>query len=443
MFRSIASTMLMVWILACSSFAYAGLTRTDQLVVDGIKVQRSNVAALSSNMFVSASKEDNGKLRLTVWKISSDGKLNKKDTYTAGEVKELDVAVIPSNGPDRQFVTALRDASNELRLITWRVTSSGDHISRLDTWANSSVKIGQVKLTQWHGANDLAAVALTSGEKQLVVWAFEISSTGEIKYLLRLRYTNKLSGGLSANNRVVGFRDPAGRVRLTNFAYKTPSTGDPIGLEVYRGDTLLGSKSDGFDGIEGAGDGAHHVYSLSIAPGTTAVKQGVLCNQRLIVGHGRATLTVWKAPRNWNEPLEKGEGSTTTTSGKILDRPFLSYVGIAKSVKLLALHQVQDGTDEFVTAHSGFGTWCARKKKDRGREKVYLHLWSDKSGPTSGHSNTIDVIGKAEIGGRYAQIDMAQLIDYSDLNSTRFVVALRGKDSKLYLSVWIASGLLD
>lgn len=86
-----------------------------------------------------------GDLKVIAWKVSASGSFTRTDDASAGACSKLAIAALPAAGGVSRFVTALRDGSGNLELITWSVTSAGI-LSRLHE----------------AGAGGIAAVALAA-----------------------------------------------------------------------------------------------------------------------------------------------------------------------------------------------------------------------------------------------------------------------------------------
>ena len=295
-------------------------------------------------MFVTALRDASDRLRLLVWRLDSAGKIEVRGKFvTEGIINEVDVAPLFHNDRDRQFLTALKDQSNRLRLISWRVSSDGRNIVRLDTFTGPP--IDDVKV---HQGLSGVIVAARSPEGKLIVGDFFVDSKdGKITSKGTLNYGSATSLSLSTLD-TLALRDGSGRLRITEFVRTTPFS---------RNETIIG---EDITEVHAENGNNGRVYAFAITGETTAVKQGLLCNQRLILGHGHAVLSAWDAPDGRDGP--NGEPGRR----KLFRVPLNGHDGIAKFANLIVHNGNVD--EAIITVHAGYDSFC--QKTNPGRQRL-------------------------------------------------------------------------
>lgn len=138
-----------------------------------------------------AVRDSAGKLKLTAWKLSSDGqRFTRGGSVTAGTAtSEIDVLPLAAG-----VAAAVRDGDGKLRVMTWSVSSSGSIVTtrRSTETAGKATDIHLVGAP--HGGSNFATVVSSgdSGDLFLIGWAVD----GDGRGLRRLGSTR--SGSASA-----------------------------------------------------------------------------------------------------------------------------------------------------------------------------------------------------------------------------------------------------
>ena len=190
-----------------------------------------STAALANGRFVTAMRDGSNDLRLISWDVASDGTITRRETATAGTIGEVSLASLNSG----RFVTAMRDGSNDLRLISWDVASDGT-ITRRETATAGT--IGEVSLVALSSSRVVAAIRDGSSNLRLIVW--DVAGDGGM-----IRRGTARAGRISlvsllplGSSRVVAaMRDGSGGLRLITWDL------DVSGNLTRRGDETAGAVS--------------------------------------------------------------------------------------------------------------------------------------------------------------------------------------------------------
>ena len=79
------------------------------------------IAFLSSSRVVAAMRDEENNLRLIVWDVSSSGDITRLGAGTAGAISNVTITPLT----DSRLVAAMRDGENNLRLIAWQLDDIG------------------------------------------------------------------------------------------------------------------------------------------------------------------------------------------------------------------------------------------------------------------------------------------------------------------------------
>ena len=139
-------------------------------------ISKVDIVKTHFHQAVTAVKNNAGNLKLIAWEISEDGNIVRQGDASAGAIN--DVAL--TNGcfclGFNQVVTAVRTADNNLKLIAWKITESGDIIRQGDAVAGTAIKVSIVK-----GRYIVTAVRTGEGNLKLIAW--DLSSDGQFERL--------------------------------------------------------------------------------------------------------------------------------------------------------------------------------------------------------------------------------------------------------------------
>jgi len=123
---------------------------------------------------VTAVRNDSGNLELINWRTKSDGGLQRVATASAGAIDEVAIATFdaPSDANLGVFVTAVRNGSGNLELISWRLHDDGS-IHRLASAVAGAAKhiaIGAV-------SSQIMATSCVdgSGHENVISWRIQQS----------------------------------------------------------------------------------------------------------------------------------------------------------------------------------------------------------------------------------------------------------------------------
>ena len=401
--------------------AHAELIRHAEVVRGEAK--RVSVAGLghgSTNYFVTAIRNATDNLQIMVWRMTSTGNLSLRGNVTTeGTVKEVDVTSAPIDNQfreisERRFVTAVRDSEDRLRIMLWEISSDGRSITRRDT--ATGPKVREVKANIVHdfssgtiGRGVLVAAVQSNGN--LMVGRVDVDH--QVGKLVNegadtFGQASRLATGDFA---YAAFRDSDNNLRFTAFTDKD-DTGWARDMTIARG----GISATAID------TGRAGVMSFSSSEGPFAVKQGLLCNQRLLLGYGSAKLIRYSRLYGGSNPAEP--------PGQFREARQLSgHEAIAKFTAVLTSRK-QGLT---ITVHAGFETWCKALKSDRGKPVLRVWQWRTTDSGTA-------VIDKASLSGDYLAVDISKVNEDGQAEHPyQFAMAARDQNGNLRVSIWSAT----
>lgn len=137
------------------------------------KADLITMAALDETTLVTPVRAANGKLLVIAWRLQSDGTFARLcHNDKAGGVSLVEVTSM--GFINKVFVTAVRNASNNLQLISWQLSPDGSRIDRLDEQAAGTVSdIAMVRrndIGELGRSGVVTAVRNGSGDLLLIVW---------------------------------------------------------------------------------------------------------------------------------------------------------------------------------------------------------------------------------------------------------------------------------
>ncbi|MBP0016365.1 MAG: hypothetical protein J7647_02270 [Cyanobacteria bacterium SBLK] len=156
------------------------ITRRDTEVAGAVSeiavAQRLDPFSPLDTFIVTAVRDSDGDLRVISWSVSNTGNLTRRDTEVAGAVTTIDVA-----GYNKGVVTGVRDSANNLRLISWEVANNGG-ITRRDTETAGMVSAIAMDSAHPRTAADpsIVVTALRDNNNNLRVISWSVSDTGNI-----------------------------------------------------------------------------------------------------------------------------------------------------------------------------------------------------------------------------------------------------------------------
>lgn len=177
-----------------------------------------STAALANGRFVTAMRDGSNDLRLISWDVASDGTITRRETATAGTIGEVSLVALSSS----RVVAAIRDGSSNLRLIVWDVAGDGGMIRRGTARAG---RISLVSLLPLGSSRVVAAMRDGSGGLRLITWDLDVSGNLTRRGDETAGAVSKLSlSALSPGRLVVAVRDGTGNLRLLSWDVATNGT---------------------------------------------------------------------------------------------------------------------------------------------------------------------------------------------------------------------------
>jgi|GEM_PF-4421330 len=136
------------------------------------------IAAINSSMVVTACRNGSGGLLLICWGVNADGTFTRLgDSNPAGhapQAGEVSLVTIVNVG-NNIVVTAVKNGSDNLELIGWRVSSDGKTIHRQNPIGETAGTVGEIALTTFGNAETgqrgvITAVQNGAGNLLLIAW---------------------------------------------------------------------------------------------------------------------------------------------------------------------------------------------------------------------------------------------------------------------------------
>ncbi len=90
------------------------------VISSDLRIEAIRVSALRE-ILVTATKTENGNLKVIAWEVTSTGNIIRRGDQTAGKVSKISMSKVSNNC----FTTSVKDNEGNLRIIGWRVTSAG------------------------------------------------------------------------------------------------------------------------------------------------------------------------------------------------------------------------------------------------------------------------------------------------------------------------------
>ena len=362
-------------------------------------------------------RDSEDKLRLIVWRASDNGALEPRGVHaTPGTIKTVSITRVAP----RRVVTAVRDNEDKQRLDVWDISGDGWTISPRGSKVSRRVReVEIVGMSDFTVAKDLNGRLLTAArdsDGNLLVADWNVGPDGVLREPRTEVYGPAsdidLSIGHSGHHfHVVAMRDSENKLRL--IAFHLPDKRGIMRGGLGTGGGIRRGRTSGYSF-------ANSVYTATISEGPIGIRTGPFDNHRLLVDTGLLKVIRWQHhPKSsplineFDQPLQRlAEVEVGPTDG-------LAYaVDISNLVPAIA----QDS--EFVTAHTGHGTFRKLLSKDQGKPCLHVIAWSEDLTKTA----------QATLGGDYTHVEIASLRPAGD--RARFVTALRGIRGELKLVVW-------
>jgi len=128
-------------------------------------------------MFVTACRSGSGSLLLISWQLNADGSFTRLSDSgsAAGEVGEISLLRLPAAGSGQRIVTSVRDGGGNLKLMVWRVSSTGV-FTRTGDSADQAGAATMIRSALDPSGRVVTAVRDGSGNLKVIVWG--ISANG-------------------------------------------------------------------------------------------------------------------------------------------------------------------------------------------------------------------------------------------------------------------------
>lgn len=403
----------------------ASLRKLDEVVRGDIA--RLSVAGLrygSSDMFVTALRDSEDRLRLMVWRVDGAGRAELRgNVATDGTIHEVSVASIG----ERRFVTVLRDSEGRLRLIGWAASPNGRVIERLHTAATDVAVTAVAAAAKPHTVTPDGTVAQRPAvfvaarlqDGTLLVQYWDLRPDGALRKESERRFGPVgVVAAADGFQNMLAMRDGDGELRLTAFEGPTGPFRYPTAEGGAIRDVRVALPGSLFFGFE--------AFTFSIGHETFGVHTGPpiggSCSGpgRLILDDGLGKLIGWKQEGlNPNLPIARTR-----------ELQLAGLDGVTRAADLVA----DDGVGLLLTAQLGYETFCRALPRDQGKPRMLVTLYDLRA-----REDAFVKVAGAELGGDYTHIDAARIGHGATVSGVaRFVVALRGVRGELKVTVWEA-----
>ncbi|MFN2589068.1 MAG: hypothetical protein ABR613_13260 [Actinomycetota bacterium] len=192
------------------------------------------IVALPDGKFVVACRTAEGSLKLISWRLNPDGSLTRlgDSGSAAGAVSEI--ALLDVSGPGGNFVvTAVRDGSGNLKLISWNVSAAGT-IARLGDSGQQAGAATSIRAARTPAGQIVTSVRDGGGNLKLITWQL----SADAKTLSRRGDSGAQAGAITDNSLlalddgvVSAVRTATGELKLISWAI------GPTGTVIRRGDS--------------------------------------------------------------------------------------------------------------------------------------------------------------------------------------------------------------
>ncbi|SFT90423.1 hypothetical protein SAMN05444141_104303 [Pseudovibrio denitrificans] len=312
---------------------------------------------------------------------------------------------------DTHFITPIIDGDNKLRVMLWKITGNG-------TITYRGFRSGP-EVTEVTSASSGSAAMVVAQRKNgtLFAQAFKLKQAEDIptEKALHRRGIYEFAGNADqlalsdGTANLLAFRDSDGKLRITRLRKRQDAT------VIERGPTWVAGAIQKATITAADGSPNGRWITLTTSEGPSEFKTGHRCLGQTIhkEPHGRGKLIEWDIGTDGTQFLRRGA-----------DREFQGSGGVAKEV---AVEVIGNG-NYLVSSHLGFDTFCKRNPKNRGKQRMEVHLW-DHAG------TTYDKDASGRINGKYYDVSIAEFHPIRNYDAN-FVVALIGENQQVKLSIW-------
>ncbi|EEA96412.1 hypothetical protein [Pseudovibrio sp. JE062] len=329
------------------------------------------------------------------------------DLVDRGKARSVSIAKID----DTHFITPIIDGDNKLRVMLWEITGNGTITLR-------DHDVGPL-ITEVTSANSGSAAMILAQRANGTLFArtYKLKRAGNTSNMaLDHKGTFNFQGSADqlvlsdGSVNLAAFRDDDGKLRVTRLRKRQDAT------VIERGHTAVslgGIQKAAIATADGSPNGRW--ITLTTSRGPSEFKTGHRCLGRTIhkEPHGRGKLIEWDIGTDGTQNVRRGA-----------DREFQGSGGVAKEV---AVEVIGNG-NFLVSSHLGFDTFCKRNPKNRGKQRMEVHLWKH-----AGTTYNKDASGR--INGKYYDVSIAEFHPIRNYDAN-FVVALIGENQQVKLSIW-------
>lgn len=134
-----------------------------------------NIVAMSNSRFATAVRTSNGRLRVIYWRLNSSGSLTRLSDSgnAAGEVRDISIVKVAND----RVVTSVRTASGNLKLITWRVTDGA--VTRLGDSGSQAGNARNIRSVMGPSNHVVTACRTGSGDLRVITW--RVAANGSVQ----------------------------------------------------------------------------------------------------------------------------------------------------------------------------------------------------------------------------------------------------------------------
>jgi hypothetical protein len=175
------------------------------------------LAAVTDALFLTALRAGNGRLMLISWRLNSNGSLTRlaDSGSAAGSVGEVSLIRLSPAGGTNRVLTSVRTSDGNLKLIAWRISSSGS-ITRAGDSGNAAGRASMICATTVSTSRVVTSVRTGGGDLKLISWG--ISSNGGT--IQRLGDSGSAAGAIGSNSLAKTSNGVVSAVRTSSGALK-------------------------------------------------------------------------------------------------------------------------------------------------------------------------------------------------------------------------------
>lgn len=378
------------------------------------RINAMSIAALPvTNLFVTALRDSEDKLRLMVWAVRDNGSARIVENFaTAGTIRDVSVYAPDDSGSSRhRFVTAIRGKNGRLKLIAWSVNRSGGGIRR-DAETGTDIRVNDIEVT---GSGTSIVVAARQSDQKLIVvrWSWNEDSF-ELDRVRRFGNVGNIALTGLGDNPALAAQNSSDNLLLTWFTGSLRrSTSGGGGIR----DVAITNSFSGFPSNE--------VVTFSIDRTTLTPPVQPRCNFS-------------RNPRGPDDGIVKLIAWRLTNTADLASplyrtrvRQFEGEGGVGHTVGVAAVSQW------LISAHAGYRDMCGRPIRDRADPQLLIRMWNMNTAPLEADEGAPEILQQedgASLRGSYVDIEMAGL---GSIGDHKYVaIALKESSDNLKLTIW-------